>query len=100
MNRLTKIGLAGVAVMAGLSALAAERRPKALLIMLDGTRADAIANALTPNLDRLMAGRWQPGYKCAWSLAGQTAYDGHPDSAPNHASIATCACVAKHGVQG
>ena len=98
MNRLARIGLASVAVAVGLSALAAEKRPKALLIMLDGVRADAIANACTPNLDRLMAGKWRPGYTCGWSLAGQTAYDGHPDSAPNHASIATCACVAKHGV--
>ena len=99
-NRFTRIGLAGVtAVLAGLSALAAERRPKALLIMLDGVRADAIVNACTPNLDRLMAGQWRPGYTCAWSLSGQTVFDANPDSAPNHSSIATCACAAKHGVQ-
>ena len=97
---MNKIGLTGVAiVMAGLSALAAERRPMALLIMLDGVRADAIANASTPNIDRLMAGKWRPGYTCAWSLAGQTVRDAPPDSAPNHSSIATGVCAAKHGVK-
>ena len=100
MNAAKRMGLAGVAALAvGLSTLAAERRPKALLIMLDGVRADAIANAHTPNLDRLMAGRWQPGYTCAWSLSGQIVLDAAPDSAPNHSTIATCACAAKHGVQ-
>ena len=99
-KKMTRIWLTGAAAAVGLSALAAERQPKALLIMLDGVRADAILNASTPNLDRLMAGQWRPGYTCAWSLAGQTVRDADHDSAPNHASIATCACAAKHGVRG
>ena len=97
--KVNKLTMLGVAVMTGLSALAAEKRPKAILIMLDGVRADAIMNASTPNIDRLMAGKWRPGYTCAWSLTGQPVRDAPADSAPNHSSIATGACARKHGVQ-
>ena len=97
--KVNKLTMLGVAVMTGLGALAAEKRPKAILIMLDGVRADAIMNASTPNIDRLMAGQWRPGYTCAWSLTGQNVRDAPPDSAPNHSSIATGACARKHGVQ-
>ena len=53
-----------VAVTAACASGAAERRvPKALVVMLDGCRADAVENATAPNLQKLMAGQWQPGYR-------------------------------------
>ena len=76
------------------------KRPMALLIMLDGLRADGIGNACTPNIDRLIGGRWMPGYECAWSMSGRTIADAAPNSAPNHTSIATGVDAAKHGVSG
>ena len=36
-------------------------KPKALVIMLDGMRADSIENMHTPNLRMLRDGQWQPG---------------------------------------
>ena len=46
--------------------------PKALVVMLDGFRADAVENACAPNMQRLVAGKWQPGYGCAWSFTAKT----------------------------
>lgn len=68
---------------------AGEMRKKALVVMLDGCRADAVENAAAPNLRALMDGRWQQGYKCAWSLTGNTILDAPTMSAPNHLAIAT-----------
>ena len=46
------------------------RTPKALVIMLDGLRADAVENvAGAANLRMLRDGAWRPEYGCAWSLA-------------------------------
>ena len=59
-------------------------KPKALVIMLDGMRADSIENVYTPNLRMLRDGKWQPGYKCAWSLSAHTIYDAITVSGPNH----------------
>ena len=51
------------AVWIGLAQPASAARPMALVIMLDGCRADAVENATAPNLQKLMAGQWQPGYR-------------------------------------
>lgn len=80
------------------AASAGERSPKALVIMLDGMRADAVENAPAPNLRMLRDGKWQPGYKCAWSLTANTIFDARTVSGPNHISIATGVTFAKHGV--
>ena len=72
--------------------------PKALVIMLDGLRGDAVENLGMANLQRLMAGKWQDGYKCAWSLGASTVRDGTTESAPNHVAIATGMTVKKTGI--
>ena len=38
---------------------------KALLIMLDGARADVLLSANVPNMDSLRLGNWADGYKGA-----------------------------------
>ena len=70
------------------------RKPKALVIMLDGMRADAVENAYAPNMRMLRDGRWQPGYKCAWSMNAHTIYDAAALSGPNHVAIA-CGVTSK-----
>ena len=84
----------------GLAAAAsAASRPMALVVMLDGCRADAVQNATAPNLRMLAEGRWRPGYRCAYSLTACTIPDGPTHSAPNHASIATGVTAAKTNVR-
>ena len=52
------------------------RTPKALVIMLDGLRADAVENvAGAANLRMLRDGAWRPEYGCAWSLTANTILD-------------------------
>ena len=89
--------LASAALAAG--AAGAATSPKALVIMLDGCRADAIENARMENLQALRDGKWQPGYKCAWSLSANTIPDAVASSAPNHTSIATGVTAAKTHVE-
>ena len=95
---LTMIGalaVCGAAVGADGAAL----RPKALVIMLDGMRADAVENvASAPNLRMLRDGKWQPGYKCAWSLDANTILDAQTISGPNHVAIACGVTFKKHRV--
>lgn len=100
MNRnTTKILFAAIAVFTCCGvAVAATRRPMALVVMLDGFRADAVENAHAPNLRMLRDGKWQPGYKCAWSLTANNIFDARTVSGPNHISIATGVTFAKHGV--
>ncbi len=69
---------------------------KSLVIMLDGVRADAIAPAHTPHLDKLVSGNWQKDYNCAYSLRAQSIFDAPSNSAPNHVSIATGVNAKKH----
>ncbi|MBR4900700.1 MAG: alkaline phosphatase family protein [Victivallales bacterium] len=73
----------------------AQPKPKALLIMLDGFRADAMDNMPIPNINKLRNGTWQPGYKGACSVTGWNLEDARPSSAANHASIATGVTAAK-----
>lgn len=75
------------------------RKPKALVVMLDGMRADGVENALTPTLQMLKEGKWQPGYRCAWTLTASTIRDAITVSAPNHVSIATGVTAKKTKVR-
>lgn len=74
------------------------RRPMALMIMIDGLRADAVETAYMPNIARLRNGEWQTGYGAAWSLDAQLA-GGTPGAGENYVSIATGVGPAKHGVK-
>ncbi len=74
------------------------RVPKALVIMLDGMRADTVDNGLAPNIKALAEGKWQPGYNGAWSLSANTLRDGTTESAPNHVAIATGMTTKKTGI--
>ena len=80
--------MAAVAVCA----CAGQMKPKALMIMVDGMRADVMENAPMTNLLRLRDGRWQKGYRGFSSITGHTLYDARPSSAANHAAIATGKC--------
>ena len=95
MNRLDIVTLV---VMGLVSAAAAAPKPKALVVMFDGLRADAVENASAPNLRKLAAGKWQPGYNGAWSRSAQTVPDALSSSAPNHTAIATGVTTAKNCV--
>ena len=95
---LRQVALAGTVLAMGMAAMAAEtapRKPKALLIMLDGWRADTLENACMPNLERLRKGTWQPGYNCAWSVTGLNLFDAITVSAPNHTAILTAVDAVK-----
>jgi len=76
------------------------RPERSLVIALDGVRPDALAAANTPNLDALIAGSWQPGYRGAYTPLAQNLYDAVTISGPNHAAIMTGATGAQHGVTG
>lgn len=81
----------------------APRRPMALMVMVDGLRADAVETGEMPNLQSVMDGTWASGYRTAWSLDGGVADSTSlrktiPSSGPNHASIATGVTPQKHGV--
>lgn len=100
---MKKLVLAACAAVAAIPPLAGageagEMRKKALVVMLDGFRADAVENAYATNLRMLRDGKWQPGYKCAWSLTANTIFDARTVSGPNHVSIATGVTAAKHTV--
>ena len=71
---------------------------KALLIMLDGQRADAMYSAHTPNYDSLRNGTWAEGYKGAYTFQSHTNLESPPSSATNHVAIATGVTAAKNGV--
>ncbi|MBO7533135.1 MAG: hypothetical protein J6T46_04050, partial [Victivallales bacterium] len=53
-------------------------QPKALIIMIDGMRADAYDNIPMPNLEKLRAGKWQPGYNGAFSATAWDLDDARP----------------------
>lgn len=95
---LSTILVVAPAIAPGVVAAETQLRPKALMIMVDGLRADAVENAPMTNLLRLRDGKWQKGYRGFSSLAGHTLYDARPSSAANHAAIATGVTAAKTGV--
>ena len=71
--------VASVAAIAG-----GPKKPKALMVMMDGLRGDAVENAPMPNLLALREGRWRSGYKGFSTLTAHTLYDARPSSAANH----------------
>ena len=87
-----------LALCACMAADAATRKPKALLIMLDGARADAIAAAQMPAVQSLRDGSWAQGYRGAWTLFGQNVPDARPSSAANHTAIFTAVNAEKSRV--
>ena len=93
MNRITMVLSALVFVHSSLAAT-----PKTLVVMLDGFRADVLENAIAPNMKRLVEGKWQNGYRCAWSFSAQTVPDALASSAPNHSAIALGVTTAKNKV--
>ena len=96
---MATIALAIASVLSlAVPALADAKRPMALMIMVDGMRADAVETQYMPNLAKLRNGEWQTGYKAAWSMDAQIAPGSIPSSAPNHVSIATGVSPSKHKV--
>ncbi len=74
---------------------ATPRKPKVLLVMFDGLRADALETAHVPAIDSLRTGSWAPGYAGAWSLTGLAVPDARPSSAANHTAISTAVNAKK-----
>ena len=99
MKRTTKriLTLAFFCVLAWASAAVAGEK-KALLIMLDGLRADALYSAETPNIDSLRDGTWAKGYHGTWTYQAHTNLDAPPSSATNHTAIATGVTATKNNV--
>ena len=95
---MSRSGIAAVVAAGFVSLAGAAPAPKALVVMLDGFRADAVENACAPNMQRLVAGKWQPGYGCAWSFTAKTVPDALASSAPNHTAIAVGVTTAKNCV--
>lgn len=105
MNATTLRSLAASAAIAAatgatapMAALADAPRPMALMVMIDGLRADAVDTAYMPNLAKLRNGEWQTGYRAAWSLDAQIVSGVAPAAGPNYVSIATGVGPSKHGV--
>ena len=101
---MATIVLAIAAVLSlAVPALADAKRPMALMIMVDGMRADAVETGEMPNLKTIMDGTWASGYYTAWSIDGGVVDSTSlrktiPSSGPNHASIVTGVTPQKHGV--
>jgi len=102
LGSVLRIGLAFAALAAVSPVQAAGKsaagKPKVLIIMWDGCRADAIVNCNVPNLRKLAFGKWQPGYNGAWSLCGKSIDDARGYSFANHASMLNGVMAAKHDV--
>ena len=100
MKKLMKLFVAIILLTACSAPLSAQEKlqPKALIIMIDGLRADAFDNIPMPNLEKLRAGKWQPGYNGAFSATAWDLDDARPNSAPNHAAIATGVTAVKHRI--
>ena len=79
---------------------AVERAHKSLVLVWDGARPDAIAQANTPHLDSLIQGTWHGDYQGGYSPLAQNLYDATTVSGPNHATIMTGANGSQHGVTG
>ena len=92
------ISLASAAGRDALPRVRPARKPKALLIMLDGARADAVDAARMPAVSKLRDGSWAPGYRGAWTLFGQNVPDARPSSAANHTAIFTAVNAEKSRV--
>ena len=54
-----------IAAVASVMSAGGASVPKALVVMLDGMRADAVDNGFAPTIKRLADGQWQSGYRGA-----------------------------------
>ena len=102
-TQLSLAAATAAAFLAITSPANAAPRPMALMVMIDGLRADAVETGEMPVLESVMDGTWAPGYRSAWSLDGGVVDSTSlrktiPSSGPNHASIATGVSPQKHGV--
>ncbi len=88
----------GLCAASALVAGAAAPKPTAMIVMVDGLRADAVENLPMANLLKLGEGRWRPGYRGAISLEGRNLDDARPSSAANHSAIATGVTAKKTGI--
>ena len=70
-NRHNILKMFTATVAAAIIPAFAARRPLALVIMVDGMRADAVQSGEMPRLERLRAGKWQAGYRTG-TCAGLT----------------------------
>ena len=95
-NRALCAGLFALGV--GYGAFAEDLKPYALIVMLDGMRADMARVADMPYLRSVIDGKWHPDYKCASSLAGQNLDDAMTYSYANHSSIICGVKRVKHNV--
>ena len=98
MNKIRVLCAGLIALGIGNGAFAGDLKPYALIIMLDGMRADMARVADMPYLRSVMDGKWHPDYKCASSLAGQNLDDAMTYSYANHSSIICGVKRAKHNV--
>ena len=73
--------------------------PKSLVVCFDGWRADAVGSALTPAVDRLATGTWQPGYHAFFTTNAHVIDDAPSVSGPNHTAILTGLTAKRSGVQ-
>lgn len=89
--------LAAIALAAALRADAGT--VKSLVVCLDGLRADAVGAGDTPAVERLAAGRWQPGVRAFFAPHAHVIADAPSVSGPNHVAILTGVTAAQHGVR-
>ena len=78
--------------------LSAADNPKALVLLMDGARADVVFNMKTPVLQSLLNGAWQDGYNCNYVYNMQTAFGCEASSSGNHVSMMTGVAASRHNV--
>ena len=99
MNRRMAAVIASFATAAACMVSCGAPKPKVLMVMFDGARADCYFNAKCPTLHSLVEGTWAKGYGCAHTFCGRTILDARTYSYPNHSAILSGISAAKHGVQ-
>jgi predicted AlkP superfamily pyrophosphatase or phosphodiesterase len=72
--------------------------PKSLVVCFDGWRADAVGSAVTPAVERLASGAWQPGYHAFFTTKARVIDDAPSVSGPNHTAILTGLTARRSGV--
>ena len=95
---MTKMKIGSIMAAGLFASYANAAAPKTLVVMLDGCRSDVLEHSHVPNIRRLIDGKWQEGYNCAWTPAAQTVPDALSSSAPNHAAIALGVSTKKNNV--
>ncbi len=87
-----------ISIVAMVARASEPSKKMAIMIMVDGLRADGVENAPMTNLLRLRDGKWSAGYKGFSSFTAHTLHDARPSSAANHAAIATGVTAKKSGI--